>query len=137
MPEPPSSPRHPPHAHQSHPVLGWLLDALPPYPGNRVRADALDDGLYLDGEVGPRKFVKPRREHRQEVARIVSVVGRLRHVVGRVELVAQSGGGWELQFIGRQGAPYGEIDPWWLELLENHYDRGGDPVDLPVGERNA
>ncbi len=128
---------HPPHAHSGHPVLGWLLRALPQYPGNRIRADALDDGLYLDGEVGPRRFVKPRREHRQEVARVVSVVGTSRRTVGRVEIVAEAGGGWEVRFVALGGEPYLDVDPWWVTLLETHYDRGGEAVDLPLNDAGS
>jgi hypothetical protein len=118
-------------------VVGWLLRALPTYPGNRVRPEKIDDGLYLDDEVGPHRYVKPRYEHRKRVARVVSVVGDVRYSLGRIDLVAESTGSWEPQFIGRQGDAFAEVDPWWVNVLEDHYDRGGDPVDLPLDELEA
>lgn len=124
----------PRHAHSSHPAVGWLLRALPAYPGKRVRTEKLDDGLYLDHSVGPHRYVKPRYEHRKRVARVVSVVGETQYSLGRIDLVAESTSGWEPQFIGRRGDAYGDMDPWWVSLLEDHYERGGDPVDLPVDD---
>ena len=117
-----------------HPVLAALQATLPAY----REGARLPPGLYFERAQVP--GLRIGTEHRVSVARIISVTASGESLVAQCQVLSKGAGPartvhvrWYVHDTPHFWTQtFEEPESWWLQVLERHLARGGEPPRLPM-----